>query len=104
VAVHPLTQIVLRIFSWVTAGFISPGVSLVFGRPELSEYGAAAQAERANVAESASVLTMTNERFELLLRIVVSQRLKLWLPLLCNLKPFFPFCVMDTCNRTRLQL
>ena len=50
VAVHPETQIVERMVDWVTAVLIAPGVSLILGNPDDSEYVAAPHAARPKVA------------------------------------------------------
>lgn len=75
VAVHPETQIVLRVFPCVTRGLIAPGVNLVLGRPEFSEYIAAPQADKPMVAAMTIPEVMSADPFEVRLTKVDSQRL-----------------------------
>ena len=75
VAVQPDTQIVLRMFDWVTAGLMAPGVSCLFGNPEASEYVAAPQAVSPRVAARMMLVATSTELFDVLRARVDSQRL-----------------------------
>jgi len=66
---------VLRMFAWETRGFTAPGVTLILGRPELSEYVAAPQADNPKVAANIKLLTITTELREVRRSRVDSQRL-----------------------------